>query len=179
MNTSTTGSVAPAHTPRHMYRLVIAASLGNALEWFDLLVYGYFAVTISKLFFPVADETVSLLLTLGTFGASYLVRPLGAIVLGGYADRAGRKASLVISIVLMLVGTFLTAIMPTYASIGIAAPIAMLLARLMQGFSVGESSAVPPRFWWSTVRSGRDTWRVSNGPARGWQRCWRPLSGWR
>jgi MHS family proline/betaine transporter-like MFS transporter len=120
-----------------MYRLVIAASLGNALEWFDLLVYGYFAVTISKLFFPVADETVSLLLTLGTFGASYLVRPLGAIVLGGYADRAGRKASLVISILLMLVGTFLTAIMPTYASIGIAAPIAILLARLMQGFSVG------------------------------------------
>jgi MHS family proline/betaine transporter-like MFS transporter len=137
MSTSTTSNVAPKKTSWHLYRLVIAASLGNALEWFDLLVYGYFAVTISKLFFPVANETVSLLLALGTFGASYLVRPLGAIVLGSYADRAGRKASLVVSILLMLVGTFLTAIMPTYASIGMAAPICILLARLMQGFSVG------------------------------------------
>jgi MHS family proline/betaine transporter-like MFS transporter len=122
---------------RRLYGLVIAASLGNALEWFDLLVYAYFAVTLSKLFFPTANETVSLLLTLGTFGASYLARPLGAVVLGSYGDRAGRKASLMISILLMTVGTFLTAIMPTYASIGIVAPVGILLARLMQGFSVG------------------------------------------
>ncbi len=68
-----------------------AASIGNALEWFDLLIYGYLAVTFSRLFFPSNDETVSLLLALGTFGASYLVRPLGALVLGVYADRVGRK----------------------------------------------------------------------------------------
>jgi MHS family proline/betaine transporter-like MFS transporter len=119
------------------YRLIFAASIGNALEWFDLLIYGYFAVTISQLFFPSGNETVSLLLALGTFGAAYLVRPLGAMVLGVYADRAGRKASLMVSIVLMMIGTFLMAVMPTYESIGILAPIAVLIARLMQGFSVG------------------------------------------
>jgi len=122
---------------RPSLRIITAASIGNAFEWFDLLIYGYFAVTISRLFFPTTDQTMSLLLALGTFGASYLVRPLGAIVLGAYADRAGRKASLMVSIVLMMVGTLLMAIMPTYESIGVVAPIAVLLARLMQGFSVG------------------------------------------
>ena len=84
------------------WQTVGAASIGNALEWFDLLIYGYLAVTISRLFFPSNDEAVSLLLALGTFGASYLVRPLGALVLGSYADRAGRKASLLVSIQLMI-----------------------------------------------------------------------------
>jgi MFS transporter, MHS family, proline/betaine transporter len=118
-------------------RIIVAASIGNALEWFDLLIYGYFAVTLSKLFFPKDDPTVSLLLTFGTFGTAYLVRPLGAIVLGAYADRAGRKASLMASILLMLIGTFMMAVMPTYETIGVAAPLAVLVARLMQGFSVG------------------------------------------
>jgi MFS transporter, MHS family, proline/betaine transporter len=122
---------------RSTLRIVTAASIGNALEWFDLLIYGYFAVTISRLFFPTEDQTVSLLLALGTFGASYLVRPLGAIVLGAYADRAGRKASLMISILLMMLGTLVMVVIPTYASIGVLAPIAVLVARLMQGFSVG------------------------------------------
>ncbi len=94
-------------------RIIVAASIGNALEWFDLLIYGYFAVTLSRLFFPKDDPTVSLLLTFGTFGTAYLVRPLGAIVLGAYADRAGRKASLMVSILLMLVGTLMMALMPT------------------------------------------------------------------
>ncbi|MGA2963777.1 MAG: MFS transporter, partial [Candidatus Korobacteraceae bacterium] len=120
-----------------MYQLIAAASIGNALEWFDLLIYGYFAVTISRLFFPAANESVSLLMALGTFGISYLARPVGAIFLGAYADRAGRKASLMISILLMMIGTFLMLIMPSYATIGIMAPICVLLARLMQGFSVG------------------------------------------
>ena len=96
------------------WQTVGAASIGNALEWFDLLIYGYLAVTISRLFFPSNDEAVSLLLALGTFGASYLVRPLGALVLGTYADRAGRKASLLVSIQLMMIGTLLMAILPTY-----------------------------------------------------------------
>jgi MFS transporter, MHS family, proline/betaine transporter len=122
---------------RSSFRIVTAASIGNALEWFDLLIYGYFAVTISRLFFPTDDQTVSLLLALGTFGVSYLVRPLGAIVLGAYADRTGRKASLLVSIVLMMIGTLVMVVIPTYASIGVLAPIAVLVARLMQGFSVG------------------------------------------
>ena len=90
---------------RSSLRIITAASIGNALEWFDLLIYGYFAVTISRLFFPSDDQTVSLLLALGAFGVSYLVRPLGAIVLGAYADRDGRKASLMVSILLMMIGT--------------------------------------------------------------------------
>ncbi len=134
MNTAVSAS---AQKPAHMYQLIVAASIGNALEWFDLLIYGYFVVTISRLFFPATNETVSLLLALGTFGISYLARPFGAIFLGAYADRAGRKASLLLSIVLMMVGTFLMLIIPGYASIGILAPIIVLLARLMQGFSVG------------------------------------------
>ena len=137
MNSAGTTVSASAQKPAHIYQLIVAASIGNALEWFDLLIYGYFAVTISRLFFPARNETVSLLMALGTFGISYLARPFGAIFLGAYADRAGRKASLLLSILLMMVGTFLMLIVPGYASIGILAPIIVLMARLMQGFSVG------------------------------------------
>jgi MFS transporter, MHS family, proline/betaine transporter len=119
------------------YRVIVAASMGNALEWYDFLIYGYFAVTIAKVFFPAGNDTVSLLQALGAFGLSYLVRPLGAIVLGAYADRAGRKAALMLSILLMMIGTTIMAIIPGYATIGVAAPALVLLARLLQGFSVG------------------------------------------
>jgi MFS transporter, MHS family, proline/betaine transporter len=124
---------------------IAAATIGNALEWFDLLVYGYFATTIGGVFFPNANPVVSLLLTFMSFGLSYLARPVGAIVLGAYADRAGRKAALALSIQLMLIGTGVMAIMPSYASIGLLAPIAVFLARLTQGFAVagefGSSTA--------------------------------------
>jgi MFS transporter, MHS family, proline/betaine transporter len=119
------------------WRFIAAASIGNALEWFDILVYGYLAITISQLFFPSGDQAVSLLLAFGTFGLSYLARPLGALVLGSYGDRAGRKSSLTASISLMTVGTLLMAIVPTYASVGAIAPVLVLVARLLQGFSVG------------------------------------------
>jgi MHS family proline/betaine transporter-like MFS transporter len=128
---------AAPHSRRDTTRLVLAASIGNALEWFDLTAYGYFAVQISKEFFPSGSDAVSLLLAFGTFGVSYLVRPVGAIVLGAYADKAGRKASLLVSIMLMMVGTFMMAFWPNYNAIGLAAPIGILCARLMQGFSVG------------------------------------------
>ncbi len=118
-------------------RLVIATSVGNALEWYDIAVYGYFAVYIAKAFFPNSDPTISLLLTLGTFALSFLTRPLGGVILGIYADRHGRKASLMISILLMTLGTLVVALMPAYESIGVAAPIAVLVARLVQGFSAG------------------------------------------
>lgn len=121
----------------HEWRVIIAASIGNALEWFDLVVYGFFAVVISRLFFPTDNEVVSLLLTFATFAISFLMRPLGAIVIGIYADKAGRKAALTLAILLMMVGTFMIGIMPTYDSIGILAPIGIILARLMQGFSAG------------------------------------------
>jgi MFS transporter, MHS family, proline/betaine transporter len=127
----------PVRARPTLTRVIVAASLGNALEWFDFLVYGYFAVTISKVFFPSANETASLLATLGTFSVSFLVRPIGAILIGAYTDRAGRKAGLTLSILLMVVGTTMTAVMPGYATIGLAAPILILVARVLQGFSVG------------------------------------------
>ena len=118
-------------------RLIVATSIGNALEFYDLVVYGYFAGILSKLFFPTHDHTVSLLLTLGTFALSYLARPVGALVLGSYSDRHGRKASLTLSIAMMTVGTGMVALMPPYASIGLAAPVLIFVSRLLQGFSAG------------------------------------------
>lgn len=118
-------------------KLILAASVGNALEWYDLAVYGFFAQVLSKQFFPVHDETLSLMLTLGTFAISYIIRPVGALVLGSLADRKGRKTSLLWSIVLMFIGTALIAVMPPYAAIGIWAPLGILASRLIQGFSVG------------------------------------------
>ena len=135
MNATTAASVAGSR--QNSWRAVAAASIGNALEWFDLVVYGFFAVIISKLFFPAGNDTVSLLLTLGTFGVSFFMRPLGAIVIGAYSDRVGRKAALTLSIALMMTGTLIIAILPTYQSIGLAAPLILVLARLMQGFSAG------------------------------------------
>ncbi|QGZ65129.1 MFS transporter [Paraburkholderia acidisoli] len=118
-------------------RLIVATSIGNALEWFDFAAYGFFAVTLSKLFFPAHDETVSLLMTFGTFGLSYVFRPLGALVLGRYADRRGRKAALLASLALTTLGTLICATIPTYASIGLAAPLGLMTARILIAFSTG------------------------------------------
>jgi MHS family proline/betaine transporter-like MFS transporter len=126
-----------ASQDKNITRLIVATSVGNALEWFDISSYAYFALYVSKAFFPANDPTTSLLLTFGTFGLSFLVRPIGGLVLGAYADRHGRKASLLISIVLMTFGTLAVALMPTFDSIGILAPIAIITARLVQGFSAG------------------------------------------
>src|SRR6202451_2987436 len=128
---------AKAGGEKSIARLIVATSIGNALEWYDITIYGYFAIYVSKAFFPNDDQTTSLLLTFGTFGLAYLARPIGGIVLGAYADRHGRKSSLLISIVLMTIGTFTVAVMPSFASIGILAPIGVLAARLVQGFSAG------------------------------------------
>jgi MFS transporter, MHS family, proline/betaine transporter len=129
--------VLPARAKPTLTRVIVAASLGNALEWFDFLVYGYFAVTISNVFFPSSNPTASLLAALGTFSVSFLMRPIGAILIGAYTDRAGRKAGLTLSILLMVVGTTMTALTPGYATIGLAAPILIFVARVLQGFSVG------------------------------------------
>jgi MHS family proline/betaine transporter-like MFS transporter len=129
--------VAAQAQPPSLRRMIVAATIGNVLEWFDFVVYGFFAVTIAEVFFPTGNPTVSLLITFGAFGLAYFVRPLGAIVIGGFTDRAGRKAGLLLSIALMMVGTTLMAVTPGYATIGIAAPILITLARFLQGFSVG------------------------------------------
>jgi MHS family proline/betaine transporter-like MFS transporter len=127
-------------------RLIVAASLGNALEFYEILVYGYFAVTIAKVFFPATNPAVSLLVALGTIGVSFLARPLGAIFLGDYGDRRGRKRALTLSIVLMTLGTGLMTIMPSYNSVGLLSPCLVIAARLLQGFSVGGEFASSTTF---------------------------------
>jgi MHS family proline/betaine transporter-like MFS transporter len=122
---------------KNVARLVVATSLGNALEWFDISVYAYFAVYLSKAFFPTSDPTTSLLLTFGTFALTFLARPVGGVLLGTYADRYGRKASLLLSIAMMTFGTLAVACMPTFAQIGVLAPLLVIVARLVQGFSAG------------------------------------------
>jgi MHS family proline/betaine transporter-like MFS transporter len=118
-------------------RAVIAATIGNALEWFDIIIFGFFAILISKNFFPAKDELTSLLMTTATFGVAYVARPIGAVVLGLYADRAGRKKALTRSMMLMTFGTLLIACSPNYASIGWLAPVLIVIARIIQGFSAG------------------------------------------
>ena len=118
-------------------RTVVAANIGAVLEWFDLVLYALFAAVLGRAFFPAADPNVSLLLSLGAFAISWLVRPLGAIVIGAYSDRAGRKPGLTLSAGLMMVGTAMIAFMPPYSSIGLAAPLLILVARMIQGFSAG------------------------------------------
>jgi MHS family proline/betaine transporter-like MFS transporter len=132
-NTASGGTI----TPPRLSGVIVAATIGNILEWFDFLVYGFFAATLSEVFFPTSSPTVSLLITFGAFGLSYVVRPLGAVVIGSYTDRAGRKAGLTMSIALMMIGTTLMVVTPGYATIGMAAPVIITIARLLQGFSVG------------------------------------------
>ncbi len=116
---------------------VVRVSSGNFLEMYDFMVFGYYASAIGRAFFPSGNPFVSLMLSLMTFGAGFLMRPLGAIVLGAYTDRHGRRAGLILTLALMSVGIFSIACMPGYAAIGLLAPIFVLIGRLIQGFSAG------------------------------------------
>src|SRR5271163_1874267 len=116
---------------------VIRVSSGNFLEMYDFMVFGYYASAIGNAFFPSGSQFLSLMLSLMTFGAGFLMRPLGAIVLGAYTDKHGRRAGLVLTLTLMSVGIFSIAFMPGYATIGLLAPLLVLLGRLLQGFSAG------------------------------------------
>ena len=125
---------------------VAAAVIGNALEWYDFLVFGFLTVIIAQLFFPSGNQYLSLLFTTGTFGVGFFMRPIGGIVLGIYADRRGRKAALLMVIVLMTVAMAMIAFAPTYAAIGVGAPLIIVLARLLQGFSAGGEFASATTF---------------------------------
>lgn len=120
-----------------MTRVVIAGAIGNFMEFYDFILFGVFSPLLAKIFFPLNDETQSLLLTLATYGVAVVTRPLGAVVLGTYADRAGRKAGLTLTILIMAASTMAIGLLPGYATLGIASPILLVLARLAQGFSAG------------------------------------------
>ncbi|MEB0139118.1 MULTISPECIES: MFS transporter [unclassified Undibacterium] len=116
---------------------VLRVTSGNFMEMFDFFLFGFYATYISKAFFPAGDEFASLMLTFMTFGAGFLMRPLGAIFLGAYVDRVGRRQGLIVTLALMALGTVLIACVPGFATIGYLAPALVLIGRLLQGFSAG------------------------------------------
>src|ERR1700678_1540905 len=120
--------------PRHV---LLAVSVGNMLEWYDFAVYGFLTSVIAKVMFPAGDPTASLLLSLGTFGVGFLTRPAGALVFGALADRKGRKSALLLTFGLMGAATLAIGLIPPFAAIGVAAPLLVLLARLLQGLAAG------------------------------------------
>jgi MFS family permease len=127
----------PAERPKLLARHVAAVAAGNALEFYDFLTFSYFAVYIGRTFFPFATGSDSLLFTLITFGVGFLTRPLGGIVIGNMGDRIGRRPAMVLSFTLMGLGVIGLALTPSYAQIGMAAPVMVVLFRLLQGFALG------------------------------------------
>ncbi|POA89965.1 MFS transporter [Pseudomonas protegens] len=145
-------STAPAMPRGNMRRVVVASSLGNALEMYDFTVYSFFAVIIGQLFFPSDSPLASLMMSLVTFALGFVVRPLGAVLIGRVADRYGRKQALSLTIALMTIGTGIIAFTPTYSSIGIFATIMLVLGRMLQGFSAGGEVGAASAF---LMESGR------------------------
>eukprot|EP01037_Dinobryon_pediforme_P016322 gene16322-16499_t len=128
---------APETTQHSKMATVLRVTSGNFLEMFDFFLFGFYATYIAKTFFPAANETASLLFTFMTFGAGFLMRPLGAIFLGAYIDRVGRRLGLIVTLLIMASGTVLIAFVPGFATIGLLAPLLVLIGRLLQGFSAG------------------------------------------
>src|SRR5438270_11388029 len=121
----------------HRLRSIIAGSLGNLVEWYDWYIYSFLSLYFAGAFFPKGNQTAQLLNTAGIFAIGFLMRPIGGWLMGTYADRKGRKTALTFSVLLMSAGSLIIAITPGYGTIGIAAPILLLLARIIQGLSVG------------------------------------------
>jgi MFS transporter, MHS family, proline/betaine transporter len=118
-------------------KVIVAATIGNTLEWYDFAIYGYFAVPIGRHFFPHEDSVAQLLAAFGVFAVGYLMRPVGGVIVGHIGDRLGRRAALTFSIAAMAIPTFLIGLLPGYATLGVLAPIALILMRIVQGLSVG------------------------------------------
>ncbi|WOE80945.1 MFS transporter [Pseudomonas protegens] len=122
-------------------RQVVAAVVGNALEWYDFIVYGFLASFIARQFFPAEDEYTSLLMALATFGVGFFMRPVGGVLLGMYSDRKGRKAAMLVIIQLMTLAIAMIVFAPNYAAIGLGAPLLIVVARMLQGFATGGEYA--------------------------------------
>lgn len=129
--------VAPVPRAAPRRRVIAAITIGNGLEFYDFTVYSFFAVLIGKLFFPVSGGIGQLMLSLATFGVGFVARPLGGLLIGLYADRVGRKPAMALTLWLMGLGSLLFVVSPTYAQAGLAAPLLIVLARLLQGFALG------------------------------------------
>ena len=157
MNTTASPS-APAYSAEETRRRIFAivgASSGNLVEWFDFYVYAFSSIYFAGAFFPKADQTVQLLQTAGVFAAGFLMRPVGGWLFGRIADRQGRKTAMLISVIMMCGGSLMIACLPTYASIGVAAPFLLLLARLIQGLSVGGEYGTTATYMSEVALKGR------------------------
>lgn len=130
-------AIQPQSSAASKLRPVLRVALGNVLEMYDFQIFGYYAFAIGRTFFPSSSEYSSLMLSMATFGAGFLMRPIGAVVLGAYIDHRGRRAGLLLTLALMAFGTLTIACLPGYEALGLAAPLLILLGRLAQGFSAG------------------------------------------
>lgn len=152
--------------PRVTTRIVAATVAGNALEFYDFVTYAFFAVYIGQTFFPASTPFMSLLLSVGVFGVGFVFRPLGGVVIGAYADRAGRRPALLLTIALITVGTIGLAVTPSYASIGIAAPLIVLACRLVQGLALGGEVGPASAFLVEIAPPGRRgfyaSWQIAS-----------------
>src|SRR4030095_1805885 len=151
-------------TPTTVRRGIVAGVVGNMLEWYDFALFGFFAKQIGTHFFPASNPTASLLAAYGTFAAGFLMRPVGGALFGWVGDRFGRKQALIWSVLAMAIPSFCIGFLPSAATIGLAAPILLLLFRLLQGIAGGGSMAA-------------SVFLVEGAPAgrRGWMGSWGPL----
>lgn len=151
---------------RAKIKAIVRVASGNFIEAYDFFVYGYYAQYIARTFFPSENEYASLMLSLLTFGAGYLIRPVGAIILGGYMDRHGRRKGLLLTLSLMAAGTFSIAVTPGYAEIGLIAPLLIVAGRLLQGLSAGAEFGGVAIYLAEIATPGR----------RGFYCCWQAVS---
>ena len=158
-------------SPAETRRAVAAASVGNALEFYDFITFAFFAIQIGHTFFPGGSAFLSLMGALATFGAGFITRPIGAYVLGGYADRVGRKPAMLFSMTLMGVAIAVLALTPSYASIGIAAPIIAIGARLAQGFALGGEVGSATSYMMEAATPARRGFMIS------WQSATQDIAG--
>src|SRR6201996_6813281 len=146
-------------------RTTLAVTIGNMLEFYDFITYSFFAIQIGHTFFPTQGEFGSLMLSLATFGAGFITRPIGGIVIGSYSDRAGRRPAMILSFAMMGCAIITLALTPSYASIGIAAPIIVIIARMVQGFSLGGEVGPTTAYLMESAAPGRRALAVSWQPA--------------
>ena len=120
-----------------LFRTVVTSMMGNLFEWYDFILFAYFAPVIGRLFFPPTDETTELISAFGVFAVGFIIRPLGGIIFGHIGDKIGRKQALVLTILLMAIPTAIIGLLPTYGQIGLVAPVLLIIMRMLQGFSMG------------------------------------------
>ena len=142
-------------------KAIFAAAIGNVLEWYHFGVYVFFASTIARNFFPPDNPAAALLSSFAVFGVGFLMRPLGGIIIGRFGDTRGRKTALMLTIMTMAFGTVLVGVLPSYASIGVAAPVLLVVARLIQGFSAGGEWGSSTAFMVEWSPHGRRGWYSS------------------